>query len=420
MITKNFETLLATALQATDSIPYGMLPVTDLAGQIWYKASHWGVSVCPAVVADTPTLDPNADGVSVGTGDTAPTPFDRNLESTLTSGVSLSMAAVVPGVDPPANPFVRYHLTVTNTSSAPVTVREVGYKQALRVLRRPGMHSTASGIVSRVFLLDRTVLEEPVTIAPGDAGVIHYKLRTIAAPERSVGGVPIVSWTWGTDAQIAAMLDAAHAGVLDLQEDAHWRVGDLRMVPVAAFSSPSVSHAAQTIAVAVSDFAGYNGCGNVAQLDFYDTTAFPDRMNADSANVGGYAGSEMYRYTLPALAGALPAWLRSRLRPFDVRVAAGSGSGVIETVGDNLLALRSEAEVFGLPVNSYPGEGSPVALYRTAVNIRKVYGGGTSDTSDWWLRSPDTATTRFCRVSRQGTPTASTVTTSGIAAFGCV
>ena len=421
MITRNFENMLATTLQgATSGVVFGTLPVTDVTGQVWYKAVNWGSTCFPTAATDAATLDPAAAGVSVGTGSAAPTPFDVNLKQTLTGGISLAVSAVVPGADSPGNPWIRYHLTVTNTSTAPVTVREVGFKQTIRVKRRPGPDSNLATMTNRVCLLDRTVLAEPVTIAPGDAGVILYKLRTNATPARTVGGVEIASWTWGTDAQIAAMLDAARAGTIDLQTDALWRVGDLRMVSVGAFASPSVNHNARTVPLVISDFAEYEGCGSVLQFDFYETLTQKDRMNTTTSNVGGYGGSEMYLSTLPALAAALPTWLRTRLRTFSVKASEGNKSSAIETVSGNLLALRSEAEITGGNAYSFAGEGTRAALYRVGVNAKKLICGNYADASDYWLRSPDSTTTRFCRITTQGTPTNNLANTSGIAVFGCL
>ena len=46
-------------------------------------------------------------------------------------------------------------------------------------------------------------------------------------------------WATGTDAEIAALLDAAAAGSVDLQRDAGWAVGDVRRIPLRALLSGS-------------------------------------------------------------------------------------------------------------------------------------------------------------------------------------
>lgn len=384
MVTKNFNSLIAAVLQSV-SQNCGSLAVTDVTGRRWYAGGAFGPSNCfPAGRVSNPVLKADDAGISIGRGASAATVDDYQLEDPITSGVSMTMIKIDLDCDAPGAPYVRYVLSVSNTSEESVTVREIGFKQNITATRAPGIGSAAL----KVCLLDRTVLSAPLTIAPGCVGIIEYKLRTDATAVREVSGVEIVGWEWGTDAQIAAMLDAAHNGVIDLQEDAQWRVGDVRRVHVAAFTGGSgVLRDAQTVGLVISGFSDTYDCGCVMQFDFIDALSHGERMNASATNVGGYGGSEMKTTTLPALADALPDWLKSRLLTFDVDASEGTGSSTIVTVTGNKLALRAEKELTGATSLSFDGEGDQNALFRIA-DYRRRGLGLNSSAANCWLRSP--------------------------------
>lgn len=238
----------------------------------------------------------------------------------------------------------------------------------------------------------------------------------------------IVSWADGTDDEIAAMIDAARAGTIDLQTDGGWAVGDVRTIKISAFSAESTtSYAEQSIDIAISSFEDYNECGCIMQFDFCTllTASHTDsdykgtRMNSSNTNSGGYGATEMYKTTLPALVEALPSWLKERLIEFSVLASAGSQSSTINTVTGNLLALRSEVEIFGKTTYSKSGEGSQIPYYTTSANRIKKRDGAAGG---WWERSPRGGTgTYFCSVTSDGSAYYGSASgTSGVAPFGCL
>ena len=420
MVTRNFLNLLAMALQAGDQT--GKLPVADTTGLVRHLTGGVG-STFPGVVTKAVTTNADAAGISVGTGNTAATENDYQLESTITSGISMVLSETVYGADSPGYPYVQYKVTVTNTGSDPITVKEIGYKQSLNVAKYPGM---TIGAGNAVCLLDRTVLDTPVTIAAGDAGIITYKLRTIPQAYETISGVQMVSFAYGTDEQIAAILDAAAAGTIDLQTDAGWRVGDMRKISLEAFTGGNnVTCPAQDIFIVISSFDEYMGCGNVLQFDFVDYVSALFRMNSSGTTTGGYAASEMKTTTIPALAEALPSWLKTRLKTFSV--LAGNGGAVpasqtIETVTGNKLALRSEVEVFGETTFSPAGEGVQVEYYKGVDAVRIKFPGISGTTAGrWWTRSAN-GPTIFSAVNGNGSAygNAGAHNANGLAPFGCL
>ncbi len=426
MITKNYETLLASVL-LSNSVIYGHLPIISVDGLARFMTG----TVCdqysfPCAKNATPTTNAAGSGISVGSGDTAATKDDINLQQTITSGISLSLSATTASCEVPGTPYVEFTITVTNTGSGPITIREVGYKQSIKAASYPGSTSVDTALV---YLLDRTVLETPVTIQAGDAGVIKYRLQ-VTAPTRTKAGVELVSFTWGTDEQICAMIDAARNGDIDLRADGGWRVGDVRTIYVDAFTSGSYSHTAQSMDIVISQFGDYNNCGCLFQFDFAEVVTGKVRLAGSNTNVGGYGETEMYTTTLPALAEALPSWLKTRMKTFDLLVGKGGQSTEIETVTGNKLALRSEVEVLGTTSKTPAGEGNWIAWYSISGQTLKKGDArgiaGASSPKEFWLRSPDkNGQYYFCYVAQVSTPycnSASPVNTTSyyMCPFGCV
>lgn len=416
MVTRNFLNILAMALQAGSD--RGGVPGRAVNGEFRYFNGSPSFLTNPT---KSVTKDATAAGISVGIGSTAATEDDWQLESTLTTGINIALTDTTYGNDAPGIPYAQYSVTVTNTGSDPITVKEIGYKQTVGSVIYPGA-TVGSG--SRVFLLDRTVLDTPVTIAAGDAGIITYKLRTIPRLYDTVEGVQMASFSDGTDEQIAAILDAAVAGDIDLQTDAGWRVGDKRKISLAAFTGGNdVTCPAQDVYIVISSFDEYMGCGNILQFDFACCTSVQFRMNSTATTTGGYGASEMKNTTLPALVEALPAWLKSRLKTFSVLAGSGGAapaSQTIETVTGNKLALRSEVEVFGLTPYSPAGEGEQVEYYKGIDAMRVKYSGALGTTTyNWWERSANGG--GFCFVSGSGSASNYTPTNAyGLAPFGCI
>ena len=175
--------------------------------------------------------------------------------------------------------------------------------------------------------------------------------------------------------------------------------------------------------IVITSFDEYNGCGNVLQFDFACCLSTKYRMNPTDTTEGGYGASEMKTVTLPALAEALPDWIKTRLKTFSVPTSAGSGSAEIVQVTNNKLALRSEVEVYGSPSFSAPGEGTAISYYTDSAHRVKTLGVAGESTS-WWSRSPYKAQVwpehdldYFCLIPGASIRAGST---QGVAPFGCL
>lgn len=421
MITRNFENLLASILEASDANTYSThFPIIDVWGETKFISGNFYSYSFPNSITSTPTLSQTSAGISVGTDDTPESKFDINLKNTITSGITITAITSAIGCKATDTCYKDYTVTITNNGSSAITIREIGYKQLIDAVRYIDFNGNSS-LSSTACLLDRTVLNPPITIQAGDAGVILYRLKTVQQP-RYKNGVKLVSFMNGSDEEIAAMIDAAHQGLIDLQTDGEWCVGDARLITLSAFTGGgNTAHASQQKEIVISEFGDYNNCGCLFQFDFMNCLNEVQRMSATDTNVGGYSATEMYTTTLPAMVEALPEWLRTRLKSFDVLVSAGNKSSTIETIGNNKLALRSEIELCNTTNKSFPGEGTLINRYKYS-RTRQKYLSRTGNSTYWWLRSPDKSSTWYFDEfsSGSGTSSANPSSSYGLSPFGCL
>ena len=104
-------------------------------------------------------------GIFFGTGTTLPTREDYTLESPITNGtLSSSCGGVLKGLDADQARLYATH-EVKNSGSTDVTITEVG------------VFGCASDTSTNVFLLDRTVLDTPITIPAGQSKSITVAVQ---------------------------------------------------------------------------------------------------------------------------------------------------------------------------------------------------------------------------------------------------
>lgn len=104
-------------------------------------------------------------GIVLGTGTTPPTLNDYWVSGELVTNVSASFSTSMDiGEDYMTAKVI---ITITNTGDSNITIGEVG-------LVRECYYKSNS---TRMCLMERTVLDEPVTIAVGGVGQVVYKLK---------------------------------------------------------------------------------------------------------------------------------------------------------------------------------------------------------------------------------------------------
>lgn len=173
MITKNFKMLVACLLQSAGSnSTNGFVPAKDVFGNTRYLGFKLG-SYFPSSKTVSVTFS-NQQGIQLGSGNTPASENDYTLDSQITSGLSASTPTQEYGVDASGNPFVDYTFTLTNSTGSPIEVKEIGYAQIL--VASANLNASASNYP---FLLDRTVLDNPITIPANDYAAVKYTLKTV-------------------------------------------------------------------------------------------------------------------------------------------------------------------------------------------------------------------------------------------------
>ena len=108
------------------------------------------------------------NGIIFGTGDTPPTFNDYKLSGDIIQGLT---AQVVIEANTTSNGCYRkFIITVQNTTSEAKTIREIGY------IRRAPAKKSDGGTKIIYPLVERTVLDNPVTIPANGFGQVEYTI----------------------------------------------------------------------------------------------------------------------------------------------------------------------------------------------------------------------------------------------------
>lgn len=236
-------------------------------------------------------------------------------------------------------------------------------------------------------------------------------------------GPKIVTWADGTDAEIAAMLEAHYAGLIDVT--AIWNVGDERVVSLSAMEATGVgeSHVAQNVKMVLMNVGGKTLTGGgtcafiVGQKHSLNEIGY---MNSSNTNSGGWDSSARRAWCNSVYKNALPSTLVGIFKQHQNITANGSSSST--TTSNDYFALPSEKEVFGSTTyanSTAESSNTQFKYYETSSNrIKNVNGSADS----WWERSPrDGDSNRFCYVSSSGDANSSSASNGrGLAPFGVI
>ena len=176
MLTGIYKKLVAMVLERNSS-NVGLLEVRATNNTVYYLPSSYDSNSFPYAVAQGYSQAVGTAGIILGSGNAAPTEDDYTLQTPITSGLSVTITQSR-GLDGSGNPYITFNLAITNTSSATVIIREIGYIQSLYTTTASG---SSSGAGRRAFLIDRTVLPAAASIPAGGNGVITYTLKTTLA-----------------------------------------------------------------------------------------------------------------------------------------------------------------------------------------------------------------------------------------------
>lgn len=169
-----------------------------------------------------------------------------------------------------------------------------------------------------------------------------------------------------------------------------WVVGDQKPM--------TINGTDYTIDIIGKNHDVYSDGSGTAPLTFqmhncYATGYAMNNSDPNYGNRGGWSGCKMRASYLPDILSKMPSEVQAGIKEVNKLTAAGGGSSTIETTADKLFLL-SDVEV-RKTFNSYGGEGTQYAYYAAGNSAVKTIPG--TDTTYWWLRSPDMYdTAKFC------------------------
>lgn len=117
-------------------------------------------------------LNATNPGFHFGTGTATPTENDYKLETDITSGVSIILNSSARYYSP--KPHMTFTFTITNTGSSNITISEVGMVTNSIYCCTSSSATSAS---SNNILIDRTLLDTPLTIAPSSTAALEYTVN---------------------------------------------------------------------------------------------------------------------------------------------------------------------------------------------------------------------------------------------------
>lgn len=168
MITQNFIYILRDIMQRAGA-RYGAYPLIDGPTKTFYTTQIAQDEQDSQYIGTTPR-------VQIGDGNTPATRNDYKLENQLLTGFTKSVV-YSHAIDNDGDHVLIMDVTITNTGSDALTIREIGYTIPTRVAATQGGGPLADTIL--VMLVDRTVLDTPITIEPNETKTIRYTLKTV-------------------------------------------------------------------------------------------------------------------------------------------------------------------------------------------------------------------------------------------------
>ena len=174
MINKNFKAWLQATLLANAN--KGLIPVTLPNGNTAYLAPYFNNNQIFPYATPSPDAMISSSiasrGIYIGSGNTPATENDYTLQSFISSGIT-STGTYSHNLDG-NNPYKGFTITLNNTTSSDITVREVGY--AIACYTSNTLNNAGS---QNYLLIDRTVLDNPLTVPANGTAVLYYELKSI-------------------------------------------------------------------------------------------------------------------------------------------------------------------------------------------------------------------------------------------------
>lgn len=164
MLTNNFYNALQCVMSRAN-VAKGVIDYSGTARTMFFNTSNSPKYLFEYFTNANKTVvtSVNSPGAAFGTGSTSPTPDDYWLSGDLITTIRIVATTVTVSIANGSYTFTNT-MTVTNSGTDTVVINELGIMS--------NAHHDSSGLTA--ILLDRTVFDTPLTLAPGEQGVITY------------------------------------------------------------------------------------------------------------------------------------------------------------------------------------------------------------------------------------------------------
>lgn len=171
MLTNNWYEYFRISFGAADGGYNSSATVYDGSGTSYHPSCNDGLKsyLFPHEAKDVKTT--HDYGVIFGDGTVAPAKTDYKLSGNIISTISNTTSEFSHRTSGEKTTFISTFV-LRNTGSEPITISEVGWV---------GSFSVSGTTSSKRFLLDRALLDSPVTIPAGERGMVVYK-RSVTIP----------------------------------------------------------------------------------------------------------------------------------------------------------------------------------------------------------------------------------------------
>lgn len=113
-------------------------------------------------------------GIAVGTGDTPATENDYTIETMITSGLSLSSTRASEYDSEAATYNAYLNMTFSNSTASDIVIKEICKFVKLYKSSTFGASVNTSAVNGMCCMVDRTVLETPLTVPANGSAVLRY------------------------------------------------------------------------------------------------------------------------------------------------------------------------------------------------------------------------------------------------------
>lgn len=178
MLTKLGKYLASYPNQNGSAFIMGTTLSSNSKGAVKFKNVDGNVAYFPVgYYAESPSVRISSSmrqaGIFIGSGDAAASEDDYALESLIASGLTASNPARQYSYDSTNNlTLCTYVITLTNNGSSDVIVKEIG--KVIETYGASAIGAPVSTSPKAYAMIDRTVLDSPVTVEANGSAVIHY------------------------------------------------------------------------------------------------------------------------------------------------------------------------------------------------------------------------------------------------------